>query len=66
MDKFLAFVGAAIILLVAVTGAYVSGRILLPEMGLTAPPWTAWFWSTMFVTVVGVIARSVVDFLKGL
>ena len=28
---------------------YIAGRILLPDMGLSAPDWWAWFWATFLV-----------------
>lgn len=66
MDKFLAYLGALVIVLVTVTGAYISGRILLPEMGLTAPSWTAWLWSIAFMTIAGIISHRIVDFVRSL
>lgn len=30
---------------------YAVGRILLPEMGLEAPPYSAWFWVSVFFAI---------------
>lgn len=32
-------------------GEYVCGRILLPEVGLTAPQYWTWFWFMFFAMV---------------
>lgn len=39
---------------------YICGRILLPEMGLTAPGYWIWFW----VMVIVVIGMNAATFLK--
>lgn len=31
---------------------YVAGRILLPEMGLTAPAYWPWFWAAAIVAAI--------------
>jgi len=36
---------------------YIIGRILFPEMGLTAPGYWTWFWVTFFAMVAGAIAE---------
>lgn len=36
---------------------YIVGRILLPEMGLTAPDYWTWFW-TSFMIALGYVACS--------
>lgn len=33
----------------ASAGSYISGRILLPEMGLMVPPYGAFFWASLFM-----------------
>lgn len=37
--------------------AYIIGRILLPEVGLTAPGFWIWFWVMVVVAIL--------DFIKG-
>lgn len=38
---------------------YIIGRILLPEMGLTAPGYWAWFWASLIGTGAYAIVRGV-------
>lgn len=39
---------------------YVIGRILLPEVGLTAPGFWVWFWAVVILNVI-VLGREVVQ-----
>lgn len=39
-----------------VTGEYVGGRVILPEVGLTAPGWWTWFWFTSWASIFGLVA----------
>jgi len=41
--------------------SYICGRIILPEMGLTAPGYWPWFW----VSAVLTIAYTVIGIIKG-
>jgi hypothetical protein len=34
------------------TGAYISARILFPQMGLNVPDWSAFYWSNVFIVIV--------------
>lgn len=38
---------------------YIAGRILLPEMGLTAPEYWTWFWVSVIVVIVYGIVRGI-------
>lgn len=49
-------------LLLAAFGAYVEGRILLPELGLTAPGYGTWVASTV-ITVGAIVAVRLITSL---
>jgi hypothetical protein len=34
-----------------VTGEYIFGRIVLPEMGLSTPQWWTYFWGDLFFLI---------------
>lgn len=51
MKGFLVSLSAAVVVFLAVTGEYISFRILLPDMGLTAPDWWAIFWANVFLVL---------------
>jgi hypothetical protein len=58
------FVGATIVAAFPVAALeYVCGRIILPELGLTAPGYWPWFWVSLFtlafVAVMAVIRAAV-------
>lgn len=57
MKKFLDRVIVMLVIfgtIVAVAlGLYIIGRILLPEMSLTAPGYGTWFWATLWSAVFG-------------
>lgn len=38
----------AAVIVFSATGAYVGGRIVLPEIGLVAPAWSTWFWAAFW------------------
>ena len=37
------------VFLLLVTGQYIFGRIVLPEVGLIAPSWDVLFWGELFL-----------------
>lgn len=45
------FLVVGLLVLIEATAGYVGGRIILPEMGLTAPGWWAWFWLLSWIAV---------------
>lgn len=54
MAGITAFFAAALVL-------YIAGRILLPDMGLRAPDYWAWFWATFFVGGFAGIVKAVLS-----
>ena len=47
------------------TVAYAVGRILLPEMGLTAPPYSAWFWAFVVGVALYLAIQIVAAWIMG-
>ena len=46
------FAFVVVVLFLASITEYIIGRILLPEMGLTAPRYAVWFWVTLVYAVM--------------
>lgn len=49
--KLLMFLGAIALWLLAALLSYWWGRVLLPEVGLSAPEYWTWFWSLLPVII---------------
>jgi hypothetical protein len=64
MRTLAAFVTIAAVWVGAALSEYVCGRIILPEMGLTAPGYWPWFWFTGVVLAFSVPVRLVSEALK--
>jgi hypothetical protein len=55
VDKFLVALYVGVVLLLATTGEYIGGRIILPAMGLTAPGFDTWFWFTFIILLFSLV-----------
>lgn len=50
------------------TGSWIAARILLPQMGLNVPDWSAFYWANVVLVIVGGILyvwNEVIDGIFG-
>lgn len=52
METFIRCILALFIVVVGSAAEYVGGRILLPELGLSAPEYWTWFWAMFWMTII--------------
>jgi phage shock protein PspC (stress-responsive transcriptional regulator) len=58
---FLLFLASVVF---AATDSYIAGRIILPEMGLSAPGFKVWFWFWLFGLIAYVIMAAIAEAIK--
>lgn len=44
--------------------SYIAGRIILPEMGLTAPGFWPWVWVWFFVIIAATLVHLVIEAME--
>lgn len=55
---------ACLVFFIVPLGSWISARILLPEMGLTVPSFSAFFWSSFFVLIMAIVVQVITAVIK--